>query len=359
MSPSGVSSYAAVNAQVRALYSTSLTREQWKGLYEIQDFKGLLNILSETVYGTYINSFSFDEITPRRASYEIRKHLVKVYETVASHVPVDTQNLIQQLFCLYEIDNIKAVIRGVALGESWNRIRYTLFPLPESNTLPLESMSLSKNVESAIEQLRKTQYYWPLEHALERYKAEQNLFPLEVALDLDYWRKLWTDINRLSMTEKKQVIRIIGTDLDVNNLTWALRYRLYHHLSEEEIINYTLPMGHRVKDSDIRQIAAGSNPVSIITRIYPEIANNNILLGNLTKNLPDLELILQKQTLHACETAFLGYPFHAGIPIAYLMLIEMEIKDLIVIIEAKSMNIPYDRYKKYLLYDYQTDDSVN
>jgi vacuolar-type H+-ATPase subunit C/Vma6 len=161
------------------------------------------------------------------------------------------------------------------------------------------------------------------------------------------------------MSEKKQVIRIVGTDLDVNNLTWALRYRLYHHLSEEEIINYTLPMGHRVKDSDIRQIAAGSNPVSIITRIYPEIANNNILLGNLTKNLPDLELILQKQTLRACETAFLGYPFHAGIPIAYLMMVEMEIKDLIVIIEAKSMKIPYDRYKKYLLFDYQTDDSVN
>jgi V/A-type H+-transporting ATPase subunit C len=359
MSPSGVSEYAAVHAQVRALYSNVLSREKWKALNDTREFSGIINILNDTVYGPYIGSVNSELLTPRRIAYEIKKHLATVYGTVASHLPEHTKNLVNQLFRLYEIDNIKAVIRGVALDESWDKILHTLFPLPESNNLPLQAMARSKNVESAIEQLRKTQYYWPLSHALERYKAEQTLFPLEVALDLDYWRKLWADISRLSMTERNHILRIIGTALDGNNLIWALRYRLYHNLSEEEIINYTLPMGYRVKDNDIRQIAAGANPIAILSRIYPDIAKNNILLGNLTKNLPDLELYFKKQTLHACQSAFYGYPFHGGIAIAYLLMVEMEIKDLIVIIEAKSMKIPYDRYQKYLIFDSQTDDSLN
>ena len=40
-------------------------------------------------------------------------------------------------------------------------------------------------------------------------------------------------------------------------MVWAIRYRVYHHLSEEEIINYPLPFGYQVRDEDIRAIAAG------------------------------------------------------------------------------------------------------
>jgi hypothetical protein len=38
-------------------------------------------------------------------------------------------------------------------------------------------------------------------------------------------------------------MKIIGSLLDMNNLMWAIRYKVYHKLSEEELINYTLPFG--------------------------------------------------------------------------------------------------------------------
>jgi len=145
------------------------------------------------------------------------------------------------------------------------------------------------------------------------------------------------------------VMRLIGSVLDENNLTWALRYRHYHHLSEEEIINYTLPFGFHVKDEDIRAIAAGGDAARIIDRAYPVIASDNLLMGKLEKSLPELELQLQRHTQRECREAFSGYPFHAGIPVAYLLLTEMEIQDLTVLLEAKSMNIPVDRFRRYLL----------
>jgi len=49
-----------------------------------------------------------------------------------------------------------------------------------------------------------------------------------------------------------------------------------------------------------------------------------------------------------CRAAFLGSPFHIGLPLAYLTLSEIEIQDLVVLIEAKSNNVPVEKYRQYL-----------
>ena len=64
---------------------------------------------------------------------------------------------------------------------------------------------------------------------------------------------------------------------------WAIRYRVYHHLSEEELINYTLPFGYHVRDEDVRAIAAGSDIATIVQRIYPGISDVPALLENPQK----------------------------------------------------------------------------
>ena len=56
---------------------------------------------------------------------------------------------------------------------------------------PAQLMMESANIGTAVELLADTPYYGILSHAMQRYSNEQSLFPLEVALDLDYWRKLW------------------------------------------------------------------------------------------------------------------------------------------------------------------------
>ena len=184
---------------------------------------------------------------------------------------------------------------------------------------------------------------------MKRYSAEQNLFPLEVALDLSYWRRLWAEAKKLTGQDREHGVRIIGSLLDMNNLMWAIRYRVYHKLSEEEIINYTLPFGYRVQDSDIRAIAAGADIASVITRIYPGIPDVSALLENPQTGLPKLEVLLKRQIMKQCLAAFVGSPFHIGIPLAFLVMSDLEVQDLIVLIEAKSSNFPDDEYRPFLL----------
>jgi vacuolar-type H+-ATPase subunit C/Vma6 len=47
--------------------------------------------------------------------------------------------------------------------------------------------------------------------------------------------------------------------------------------------------------------------------------------------------------------AFLGNPFHVGLPLAYLVLHDLEVQDLTTLLEAKAADASADEYQPYLL----------
>lgn len=346
--PGGVSGYAAINARVRVMYSTLLTPQALDELSETADLDALVAALKHTDYGPYLEKVKDKNLTPRRAVFQMRMRLADAYGSVIRSSPADARALLAQLFRHFEVDNLKAVLRGIIAGASWDRIRYVLFPIPNT-VLPAQAMVEAANVSAAVELLRGTPYYGTLSYAMKRYSTEQSLFPLEVAIDLSYWRDLWARTTRLTGGDKAQAVRIIGALVDTNNLMWAARYRIFHHLSEEELINYTLPYGHHVRDEDIRFIAAGGDLSIIVSQAWPQISDAAEMLRDPQQGLSVLELELQRYLASECRAAFVNNPFQIGIPLAYLVLNELEIQDLTVLIEAKASGKSLGEFRKYLV----------
>jgi V/A-type H+/Na+-transporting ATPase subunit C len=352
----GVASYAAVSARVRAMYADLLTPQDMIRLSESPDFMSLFNALKSTAYGPYLEGLKDRDINPRRVITQVKRKLADAFYSVIQMAPVETRSLVKQLYRYYELGNLKALLRALVTVPTWNaeaglweRVRDVLFPLGSASVLPAQAMVESGSVAAAVDLLQGTPYEEILSFAMKRYSAEQNLFALEVALDLSYWRRLWSEAQRLTGQDREHSVRIIGSLLDMNNLMWAIRYRVYHKLSEEEIINYTLPFGYRVKDSDLRAIAAGADIASIISRIFPGIPDVNVLLENPEAGLPRLEVLLKREIMKQCLAAFVGSPFHIGLPLAFLVLHDFELQDLVVLIEAKSSGIPEEEYRPFLL----------
>jgi V/A-type H+/Na+-transporting ATPase subunit C len=349
MSKSGVSGYAAISARVRAMYSSLLSSQDLVRLSDAPDFQSLLTQLKPTVYGPYIASLKDKELAPRRVVFQIKGRLADVYNSVIHMAPEHTRPLLTQLYRYFEVENLKAVLRGIVTDPTWDRVHDVLFPYGSMSVLPAQAMVEAGNVSAAVELLRGTIYEETLSFAMKRYSAEQNLFPLEVALDLSYWRKLWQEAKRLPGQDQQQALRVVGALIDMNNLMWAIRYRVYHNLSEEELINYTLPFGYRLRDEDIRSIAAGADIASVVQRVYPGIPDLNILLEEPRSGLPLLELKLKQNVMRQCMSAFVGDPFHIGVPLAYLVLCELEIQDMTVLLEAKYSQLSDEKYRPYLL----------
>ncbi len=345
----GVTEYAATNARVRSMYSTLLSPQSFLELYEAPDFNTLVAVLKRTPYGPNLERVAEKDLTPRRVAFQIRSRLASAYEGIIISAPVGTRPLLMHLYRQFEINNLKAVLRGILAGASWNRVRYLLFPLGEISSVPAQLMLEAGSVAAAVELLRGGPYYETLSHAMKRFSAEQTLFPLEVTLDLNYWRSLWSYVIQLTGQDRTQAMRVIGPLIDMANLMWAIRYREYHHLSEEELINYTLPIGYHVHDEDIRSIAAGADIARVVQHIYPDLPDLETLLDGSGSGLAALEVMLQREVLRQCQAVLTGNPFHIGVPLAYLTLHKMEIQDLTVLIEAKSTHVPSAEFRSYLL----------
>ena len=352
----GVSGYAAISSRVRAMSADLLSPQDIVRLSDTPDFSSLFISLRGTAYGPYLDGLKDKDINPRQTITQIKRRVAKAYYSVVQMSPIETRPLIKQLYRYFEIGNLKAVLRSIVAvqprsGEmsQWDRVRDVLFPLGADTVIPAQAMVESGSITTAVDLLNGTPYEDMLAFAMKRYSTEQNLFPIEVALDLSYWRRLWAETKKLTGADREHGVKIIGSLLDMNNLMWAVRYKVYHKLSEEEIINYTLPFGYHVRDSDIRAIAAGADIASTISRLYPDIPDVNTLLEEPKTGLPKLEVILKRALMKRCMAAFVGSPFHIGIPLAFLVMSDLEAQDLIVLIEAKSTNLSEDDYRPFLL----------
>jgi V/A-type H+-transporting ATPase subunit C len=351
----GVSGYAAISSRVRAMYADLLSPQDILRLSDSPDFSSLFNSLKGTTYGPYLDGLKDKDINPRKTVAQIKSRMAKSYYSVVQMSPIETRPLVKQLYRYFELGNLKAVLRSIVAVQrssetsSWDRVREVLFPLGADTVIPAQAMVESGNIASAVDLLNGTPYEEALAFAMKRYSTEQNLFPIEVALDLSYWRRLWSETKKLTGADREHGVKIIGSLVDMNNLMWAVRYKVYHKLSEEEVINYTLPFGYRVQDSDIRAIAAGADIASTISRLYPGIPDVNTLLEDPKTGLPKLEVILKRALLKRCLAAFVGSPFHIGIPLAFLVTSDLEVQDLIVLVEAKSTNLTEDEYRPFLL----------
>ncbi|HEX2996164.1 MAG TPA: V-type ATPase subunit [Anaerolineales bacterium] len=349
MAKSGVSGYAAISARVRAMYSNLLSPQDFARLSDAPDFPTFITQLKQTAYGPYLENLKDKDMTPQKVDLAIKGRLADSYYSVIHMAPEHARSLLKQLYRYFEVQNLKAVLRAIITDPSWDRVQDVLFPMGSLSVLPTQAMVESGSVGAAIELLQGTPYYDTLSFAMKRYSAEQSLFPLEVALDLYYWRQLWQEAKKLQGQDREQASRIIGSLMDVNNLMWVIRYKVYHGLSEEEVINYTLPFGYRVRDEDVRAIAAGADLSSVVGRVFPGIPDLNALLEDPRVGLPKLEIQLRRRLMQQCLSAFTGNPFHIGVPLAFLVLSDLEIQDLTVLIEAKSSEMPEEEFLPYML----------
>jgi V/A-type H+-transporting ATPase subunit C len=255
----------------------------------------------------------------------------------------------------FELENLKALFRGFDQGMEPDVIRRFLIPLADDSTLSWETLLHERSVINLIDRLRNTHYINPLRNALPVYQRERSLFPMEIALDIRYYRDLAAAINGLGGSDRADAQRILGTHLDILNILWAYRYRLYYGLSAEEIVNYTLWRAMRTDAALVREIALGAAPRDILVRVWGSAVDLSLLQGSDLSGdvgselLPRLELTLQRFWRRLALRELGGYPFKLGTILGYLVLEELEVRDLVTLLEGKGMGWKRERIIQRLI----------
>ena len=349
MGVSGVSAYGVLNVRVRAGLGEMLAPETFARMDGSPDVASILAILRDTVYGRVLSKADEGDANPRRITYLLRTHLTEKFEVVVENAPKVARPLIEQLFRLYEVDNLKATFRSIQAKDSWDKLSHLLFPMGGFITLPYERMLATGSVPDVIGLLENTPYGQPLKAALPRFLRENDLFAIEVNLDLDYWAKTWKLIDDLPGGDRRLAHDLIGEIIERNDLLWATRFFLYYKLSAAEILNYTLGIGPKVPDEVIGRISQGEPLKSVLASIYPELRPKTVAEGAENLDVSHWEIELHRMYFRHCRSKLVGPPFNLGVSLAYLFLLEYEIEDIILLLEAKAMGLPRERYSSYLI----------
>jgi len=343
--------YAAANAHVRALRSFLLSDAVWHSLINSDSPAGVVEVLQMTDYRR-----DLEDIRRGDSLVQIENRLTARAARNVQEVMALTQDDVRSLFQVwwqhYELENLKHVFRGVQQHMEPDAIRRLLVPLGEHTTLPWDSLIQEQSVNSLIERLSGTHYINPLRNAYAAYQHAQSLFPLEIALDIRYYRDVALAIRKLKGDELADARQILGTRLDILNILWAFRHRVYYGLSAEEIVNYTLWHTFRTDTNLVREIALGADPRDIIRRLWGGVVDLSLVNGMTEplQMLPWLELALERFWRKLAKRGLGGYPFKLGALLGYLVLSELEINDLVTLLEGKGMGWDPERIQQNLIW---------
>ncbi|MBQ3573361.1 MAG: V-type ATPase subunit, partial [Clostridia bacterium] len=128
------------------------------------------------------------------------------------------------------------------------------------------------SIDAFIEMLRGTPYYTPLSVFCGKPKLQEPFY-METALDT-YWANMVYKYAKKYLTpdEAKSVIKVYGTEFDLQNLTFLLRCKRTFKMTDEGIYASVIPKYYRLKGSTISKIVKSpsySDAISIIADETP------------------------------------------------------------------------------------------
>ena len=341
--------YSASHARMRGLKGKLLGKAQLESFLGASDAQAIISALSRTVYGEQIR----DSVDLPLVEHYLKQDLAISYMKILTFLRGRPARFVEALLGKFELLNLKSIIRSLAGGDDRapELVEPFIFPLGKYHAIPIEGALNAADLESFIALMGKTPFARPLEIGYQQYKSEGRLLPLELALDLDYYERLWQSLDALGPLDKHNAGRLLGIQYDVINLVWILRFKEYYGFSPEQIFQYIIPHGWRINEDIFWEVAADSDvtgaivslhvkPYDDLLRSVPQI-NSSFILG--------VELCLLRYLYRESLGTFMKFPLQAALLVAFFVCKEMEIRDIITVLAGRHLGLPQERIRSYMI----------
>lgn len=341
--------YQAVNSKTKALSSTLLKRKDYENLLKSDNYRQTIKILgTQTHYKKLLSSHDLDKIHRSELEMILKNDFHETLGKLRHYFYNNYRKFYDIFYMKTEVENIKIILRGKLAGRSSSYLQNRL--LAENSrvisNVDYQKLINASSMKTTIDNLRGTIYYKavkPFANNIEK----NGLFRTENALDFVYYKAVRTLTSRLDSKDQKVVKDIIGTQIDLINMQLIYRAKTYHKLTPEEILNYTIYWYNDISKNDIKDFTYAKDSEELRSLIkktkYREIVEN---IDGTKKYL------MEEKCLAYEKKIFRKYlrreSNDIGTVLSYLELLEIEIRDVISIIEAKRYNIHSEDLTLYI-----------
>ncbi len=338
--------YPFLSAYLKGEEARLITSDHIDRISKVSSIQDILEIIKETDIGSYLEGVlveTFDDLDEHLWMYfgECLERLEWF-----KPVPADILKILKAYKVRYDVLNIKAAVQGISTDKQARRIPIGII----HNYGLLDELSSAENVESIIELLTKCKlgnYASILEECKIDERVESRLLA-EARLDGEYYKNL-LDITK-GIKDGAILSKAFGIIIDMTNLQVILRAIITG--IGPEAAEYTISSGYMVSSDAIKELLSlklSDVPSKLENTQYRNVVEEVVVSYDGTKNIAVVDEIIEKHKFKLSKEMLSPRVLSPLMAAWYLILKEVEIRNLRLILKAMFDNIPIEEIRNYLV----------
>jgi len=338
--------YPFLSAYLKGEEARLVTSDHINRMSNVSSIQDILEVIKETDIGSYLEGVlveTFDDLDEHLWMYfgECLERLEWF-----KPVPADILKILKAYIVKYDILNIKAALQGISTGKQARKIPIGTI----HNYGLLDELSSAENVDGIIELLTKCKlgnYASVLEECKIDGEVESRLLA-EARLDGEYYKNL-LDITK-GIKDGSILSKAFGIIIDMTNLQVILRAIITG--IGPGAAEYTVSGGYMISSAVIRDLISlklTDIPGRLENTQYRNVVEEVVNSYDKTKSIAIVEEIIEKHRFKLSQEMLSPRVLSPLMAAWYLILKEVEIRNLRLIIKAMFDNISVEEIRNYLV----------
>ncbi len=241
----------------------------------------------------------------------------------------------------YEVHDLQLILRTLITGDSTEDVTKYFIHSKKYSHIDFDKLLHVSSLDEFTKALRGTIYYDTL-RTMEADDIYQREWHFEMKVSTVYSNMLYKKAKNFAEDDEEVAKRILGVNIDCLNLEWIYRAKKNYNITNEEILLYSQPKGHRLSYARLKNL------------IYTTQVEQFKALANkyMQEDLFGDEDTLLERRLDKIMIATIDEKQNTngiGRVMGYIHKLELLLRDIIAVAEGLRYSLTADEIKKYLV----------
>ena len=353
-----LSTYGFLSAKLKARISKTLPPEAIESLIKARSLPEAVQFLRGTAYAPIEEAYSATgDLRAGEALLNARE--LELYTGLFRYLSEPVLGFVRALSLRFEVDKVKNAVRlwfdaqvrvRSVEGKSGYLYRGTIV-----HAFDVDRVIQASDTYALAAAFAGTPY-----EALVRRELPgmvKSVFHFELALDRFYYQEAFAAAARLGKADRIVAERILGVDVDMQNVSWLVRFKSFYGMDTQEAVSRLIPRGRAISAAAMAEAFAGEKVGSgtgsalgmeLLRKSYGSLGALLGGSGDAAARLAMMESALRQVSIAEADRNMAGYPFSIGIVLAYFTRQREEMRTVMTILNAKNYSLPEERIRSSL-----------
>lgn len=327
--------YPALNAKMKCMYSNNLSKEEFEELLRQSNLKEAISFIKSKF--PFLENLN-EKMHRKELEQELNNLFIYDILKIFKYLNKNEIEILMQFLSKYELNCVKNVFRNVTTNRD---SREYLKNIDNWTTKMFKNIDGINEIteETAFLELIKSEDYYKVFAEYEEIIENAPLEEIEVKLDKFYFEKIY----KLAKKYNKNLLYLIGTEIDLLNVIWIYRSKKYFKYSENEIKEILIPINYKLSKKNIDDLINSEDFIDMKavlneTKYRKVFSDENRIEYDKNKYLYDINIKLFKTKLFDICTVFCN-----------INLLDIEIKNIINIVEGIRYKLDKSEIQKKII----------